>query len=185
MREARLIAERDSLESVSYPSALSLSNANAQREVAAQNEMFAARKATNDGRIGILEQRIDQLRTKLLAWRRSAKRKSSRPIFCRRACRHTILTGPRVFRKDPASQAERSFASYSGEAAELTARIAATQVQVGETELQILQQTSEFQNEVVTELSEVQRASQMRMSDLPHCRISSGVPPSSRQIRAS
>ena len=53
-------------------------------------------------------------------------------------------------------QAERNFASYSGEAAELVANIAAARVQIGETELQILQQRSEFQNEVVAELSEVQ-----------------------------
>ena len=44
-------------------------------------------------------------------------------------------------------QAERNFATFSGEAAELTANIAATEVQIGETELQILQQDSEFQNE--------------------------------------
>jgi epimerase transport system membrane fusion protein len=58
--------------------------------------------------------------------------------------------------KNRLRQAERSFASYSGEAAELIANIAATRVQIGETELQILQQSSEFQNEVVSELSEVQ-----------------------------
>ena len=53
-------------------------------------------------------------------------------------------------------QAERNYAAASGEAAELTANIAATEVQIGETQLQILQQDSEFQNEVVTQLGEVQ-----------------------------
>ena len=56
-------------------------------------------------------------------------------------------------------EAERNFASFSGEAAELTANIAATEVQIGEARLQILQQDSDFQNEVVTELGEVQTAS--------------------------
>jgi epimerase transport system membrane fusion protein len=66
MREARLLAERDGLETVSYPPALALSNAYAQQEVAAQNEIFTARTATNEGRIGILEQRIDQLQTQVV-----------------------------------------------------------------------------------------------------------------------
>ena len=53
-------------------------------------------------------------------------------------------------------QAERNYAAASGEAADLIANIAATKVQIGETQLQILQQDSEFQNEVVTQLGQVQ-----------------------------
>ncbi len=48
-------------------------------------------------------------------------------------------------KKNRLSQAERNYASFSGEAAELTANIATTEVQIGETRLQILQQDSEFQ----------------------------------------
>ena len=57
-------------------------------------------------------------------------------------------------------QAERNFASFSGEAAELTANIAATELQISEARLQILQQDSDFQNEAVTELGEVQTSLQ-------------------------
>ncbi len=42
-------------------------------------------------------------------------------------------------------QVERNFAAFSGEAAELSANIAAAEVQIGETQLQIIQQQSEFQ----------------------------------------
>ena len=51
---------------------------------------------------------------------------------------------------------ERNLASYQGEAADLSATIASTEVQIGETRLQILQLNREFQNEVVNELGEVQ-----------------------------
>ena len=51
---------------------------------------------------------------------------------------------------------QRNVASLEGEAAELTANIAATEVQIGEARLQILQQAREFHNEVVNELGEVQ-----------------------------
>ncbi len=157
MREARLVAERDSLESVSYPPALALSNANAQQEVAAQNEIFAARKATNEGRIGILEQRIDQLQTQVVGM--EAQRETKELLaqsFAEELADTQSLLDQGFSEKNRLRQAERSFASYSGEAAELIANVAATRVQIGETELQILQQTSEFQHEVVSELSEVQ-----------------------------
>jgi epimerase transport system membrane fusion protein len=51
---------------------------------------------------------------------------------------------------------ERNIARLNGESADLLANIASTEVQVGETRLQILQEEKEFQNAVVTELSEVQ-----------------------------
>jgi epimerase transport system membrane fusion protein len=57
-------------------------------------------------------------------------------------------------------QAERSFASYSGEAAELSAQIAATEVKISETRLEIIQINSEFHNDVVSELGEVQTSLQ-------------------------
>ena len=157
MIESRLVAERDSLETVSYPSALALSNASAQQEVAAQNEIFAARKATNEGRIGILEQRVDQLQTQVVGM--EAQRETKELLaqsFAEELADTQSLLDQGFSEKNRLRQVERSFASYSGEAAELIANIAATRVQIGETELQILQQTSEFQNEVVSELSEVQ-----------------------------
>ena len=157
MIESRLVAERDSLETVSYPSALALSNASAQQEVAAQNEIFAARKATNEGRIGILEQRVDQLQTQVVGM--EAQRETKELLaqsFAEELADTQSLLDQGFSEKNRLRQAERSFASYSGEAAELIANVAATRVQIGETELQILQQTSEFQHEVVSELSEVQ-----------------------------
>ena len=51
---------------------------------------------------------------------------------------------------------ERNVAILNGEVAELSANIAATQVSIGESQLQILQQTREFQNEVVAELAQAQ-----------------------------
>jgi epimerase transport system membrane fusion protein len=51
---------------------------------------------------------------------------------------------------------ERNYASAQGEAADLTANISSTEIQIGETRLEILQQQREFHNEVVSELSETQ-----------------------------
>ena len=64
-REARLIAERDDLTQVTYPRSLNSADSRVRAEIAAQNEIFEARKTANDGRIRILEQRIEQLRSQI------------------------------------------------------------------------------------------------------------------------
>ena len=157
MREARLIAERDGLRSVEYPTELSISEAGAQQEITAQNEIFTARRNAFEGRIGILEQRVDQLQKQVVGMEAQRETKDLlAQSFAEELADTQSLLNQGFSEKTRLRQAERNYASYSGEAAELTANIAATQVQVGETELQILQQKSEFQNEVVTELSEVQ-----------------------------
>jgi len=125
--------------------------------VEAQNELFAARKAMNEGRIGILKQRVDQLQSQVVGM--EAQRETKELLaqsFAEELADTKSLLDRGFSEKTRLRQAERSFASYSGEAAELIANIAAIRVQIGETELQILQQTSEFHNEVVSELSTVQ-----------------------------
>jgi epimerase transport system membrane fusion protein len=151
------MAERDGLESVNYPAVLALSDANAQQEVAAQNGMFAARKTANEGRIEILEQRVDQLQNQVMGMEAQRDTKElMASSFAEELADTQSLLAQGFSEKTRLREAERNFASFSGDAAELTANIAATQVQIGETELQILQQRSEFQNEVAAELSEVQ-----------------------------
>jgi len=159
MKEARLIAERDGSETVSYPTQLALSSANAAQEVEAQNEVFNARKAANEGRIQILEQRIEQLKSQVVGLEalRTTKEMLAQSFEEELADTQTLLDQG-FSEKTQLRQIERNFATSSGEAAELSANIAATEVQIGETQLQILQQLSDFQNEVVAELSEVQTA---------------------------
>ena len=159
MREARLIAERDGLETVSYPTQLALSSASAAREVEAQNEVFFARKAAHEGRIQILEQRVEQLKSQVVGL--DAQRKTKEMLaqsFAEELTDTQTLLDQGFSEKTRLREVERNFATFSGEAAELSANIAAAEVQIGETQLQIIQQQSEFQNEVVAELSEVQTA---------------------------
>ncbi|HBW85083.1 MAG TPA: HlyD family type I secretion periplasmic adaptor subunit [Gammaproteobacteria bacterium] len=156
-KEARLIAERDGLERVTYPGGFSTQNARAQREVNAQNEIFAARKAANEGREEILGRRVDQLQNQVVGMRALRSSKQQLATSYEDELRDTqALLAQGFSEKTRLRQAERNFASFSGEAAELTANIAATEVRIGEARLQILQQDSDFQNEVVTELGEVQ-----------------------------
>lgn len=157
VREARLVAERDGLDRPAYPESLSRTDPRAGEEIAAQDEIFRARRTANEGRDGILRQRISQLESQLEGM---AALKTSREALAASFAEELADTRTLLERgfseKTRLRELERSVAMYEGEAAELTSNIAATEVQVGETRLQILQQRSEFHNEVVSELAEVQ-----------------------------
>lgn len=160
-KEARLIAERDGLEQVTYPRGFRTRDARAQQEMSAQDEIFAARKTANDGRVEILEQRIGQLQNQVTGMQALRGSKELLAVSYKEELQDTeALLAQGFSEKTRLRQAERNFATFSGEAAELTANIAAAEIQIGETRLQILQQHSDFQNEVVTELSEVQTSLQ-------------------------
>ena len=154
---AGLAPERDGLEAVDYPPSLSRESGRIREEIAAQNEIFAARKTAYDGRTEILKQKVEQLQNQVVGMvaLREAKQVLAQSYLDELSDMRTLLEQG-FSEKTLLRQAERNFASTSGEAAEIGANIAATEVQIGETRLQILQQNSEFQNEVVTELGEVQ-----------------------------
>ncbi len=157
VRESRLIAQRDGLEAVVYPESLSLSDSRVREEIAAQNSIFLAQKSSLENNIEILEQRIEQLETQvtgLVALKSSKEELAS--SFAEELTDTNSLLERGFSDKNRLREIERSYASYRGEAADLTATIAATQVQIGETRLQILQQERELQSEVVNQLSEVQ-----------------------------
>lgn len=157
MREARLLAERDGLPEVIYPSNLELTDAVVAREMSAQDQVFEARKTANAGRTRILQQRVTQLRNQITGLEaQQAAKESLANSFSEEIADTEKLLSQGFSEKNRLRELERNYASFSGEAAELTANIAAAELQVGETELQIIQQSSDFHNEVVTELSEVQ-----------------------------
>lgn len=160
-REARLIAERDSSDDVAYASELDTGDTRVRQEIAAQNEIFRARQVTNAGRNEILRQRIQQLENQVEGMRALRTAKEQLAASFQEELKDTqTLLDQGFSEKTRLREAERSYASYSGEAAELTANIAAAEVQIGETRLQILQAESEFLNEVVSELGDTQTSLQ-------------------------
>lgn len=156
-REARLIAERDGLDSVIYPSTLDLSRDNDRQEIAAQNEIFNARRNSRLGEIEVLEQRIEQLQSNLIGSRVTKESKDELAAsYAEELVDLQALLEQGFADKNRVRAAERNYAIAKGEAAELAAHIASTEIQIGETRLQILQFERRFQNEVVYELGETQ-----------------------------
>ena len=154
-RESRLLAERDERTSIAFPA--SLSGANATEEVASQTSIFGARKASREGSIEVLQQRIGQLESKLVGLAALKDSKIALAASFADELEDTrALLDEGFSDKARLRSVERNLAIYQGEAADLSATIASTEVQIGETRLQILQLNREFQNEVVNELGEVQ-----------------------------
>ncbi len=161
--EARLLAERDDLEEVRFPSTLDTSNANVRSEMDAQQSIFAARKASREGSIAVLEQRIEQLRSRITGLK--AVRESKEELaasFGEELADTRILLEQGFSDKLRLRNLERSHATYNGEAAEMLSSISSTEMQIGETQLQILQTENEFRSEVVAQLGETQT----RLKDL-------------------
>ena len=155
--EARLLAERDGLNEVHFPSSLDPSNSGARAEMAAQEQIFAARKASREGRVAVLEQRIEQLRSRVTGLKAvKGSKEELAASFGEELADTRILLEQGFSDKLRLRDLERSHAAYTGEAAELLASISSTEMQIGETQLQIIQIENEFRAEVVSQLSETQ-----------------------------
>ncbi len=155
--EARLIAERDGLESINFPAHLNTDDANAREEMNVQMQIFAARKASREGSVAVLEQRIEQLKSRVVGLQAMQSSKEELAASFEEELKDVRLLLEEGFAdKLRLRELERSHAMLKGEAAELVANISATEMQAGETQLQILQLNNEFQADVVNELGEIQ-----------------------------
>ena len=160
--ESRLLAERDKLDQVVFADELqtgasNLREENIRAEMDAQNQIFRARKAALEGGIEVLQQRIVQLQSKLVGLGGLKDSKEELAISYADELsdvRELLEQGFSDITK--LRSLERSLAGLNGEAAELTANIASTEIEIGEARLQILQQQREFHNQVVNSLGETQ-----------------------------
>lgn len=155
--EARLIAERDNLDAVVYPDFLLNGGEHAQAEIAGQNQVFYARKAAREGEKAVLEQQIDQLQQQLVGLRALHDAKSElAKSFSEELKDIQTLLAEGFADKQRLREVERNSAQLRGEAAELLSNIAATEVKIGETRLQIIQSENRFQTEVADLLAQTQ-----------------------------
>ena len=156
--EARLIAERDGLGAVAYPEGWRESHKDARiREaIAAQNQIFIARTNTKAGERQVLEQRIEQLKAQIsgLEELRSSKRDLV-DSYAEEIDDINDLLKDGFADNRRLREFERSHTQNLGDIADLGARIAGLKINIGETQLQILQLEKEFQEEVSTQLGEI------------------------------
>lgn len=160
-REARLIAQRDGLERVAYPAELLAAHGDPRVEdaIRVQNQTFSARKLAHEGEISLYQRQIEQLRAKvkgLRAQKHSRDRLVSSYAAELEDFQNLLKEG--YTEKQKVRELERNLAQSEGQSGELLSELAATELQISETELKILQLKKEFQREVAKELSDVQSA---------------------------
>ncbi|GAB4255509.1 MAG: HlyD family type I secretion periplasmic adaptor subunit [Methylomicrobium sp.] len=153
---ARLQSERDNASNVIYPDKLAdHSDPRVIEAKQTESHVFEARKNTYEGEISVLRKRVNQIASKIkgLEGQVSSKKQLiasySEEI---KDLRELLAEG--FADRQRLRDLERNHALVSGEIAELISTIASSQMQIGETELQILQIQKQFQEEVARQLSE-------------------------------
>lgn len=158
--EARLVAERDSLDILNFPSDLRVlaeENQDAEQAMVGQQQLFEARRTTLRGQLSILDNRISQSKAQIsgLALQEKSKAEQAR-LFVKE------LEGIRqLFEKGIASgkqvaALERELARLAGERGETSARIAEVNKAIGEANLQIHQLRKSFDENIANELKDTQ-----------------------------
>ncbi|MBD9357384.1 HlyD family type I secretion periplasmic adaptor subunit [Methylomonas albis] len=155
---ARLEAERDGKTTVVYPETL---NDSADPRILeakkTENQIFSARKNAHEGEMAVLKQRIGQLNSKIdgLHGQRTSKQELMASYSEEvRDLKELLAEG--FADKQRLRDVERNHTLNSGEVSALSSDIAAAQIQIGETKLEILQLEKKFQEEVAGKLSEAQ-----------------------------
>lgn len=158
-REARLIAQRDSLPKVGYPQELlkQAQDARAEEAMRVQTQTFQVRRAAHEGEIALYERQIGQLQAKTQGLR-SQKLSRDRLVTSYRGELEDFeaLLKDGYAEKQKVRELERNLAQTEGQRGGIVSDLAATELQISETRVKILQLNKEIQREVAKELSEVQ-----------------------------
>ncbi|NOT13938.1 MAG: HlyD family type I secretion periplasmic adaptor subunit [Methylococcaceae bacterium] len=155
---ARLVAERDRREEITFPdNLLDLSDTHIAEARQGENQIFQARKSTHEGEISVLNQRVTQLSSKIkgLQGQRNSKQQLT-SSYAEEISDLKKLLAEGFADKQRLRDIERNHAIVTGEIASLTSEIAGSEIQIGETKLQILQLQKQFQEEVAGKLGETQ-----------------------------
>lgn len=159
-REARLRAQRDGLGGVVYPTELTrhAGDPRVREAMQLQDQTYQARRQALFGEMGLYQQQMQQLRAKGQGLQ---AQKESRDVLV--GSYRTELKDYQALVEDGYAEVQkvreldRNLAQTEGQRAELVSDIAATNLQVSETGLKILQIRRDFQREVAGELAEVQQ----------------------------
>jgi len=157
-RKARLEAERDGTESVSFPASLLARGDEPSVAVAVANErkLFELRRSARLGQKAQLKQRVSQLQDEILGLSAQQEAKAREITLINKE-----LEGVRELWKNNLVQItrltalERDGARVEGERAQLVASVAQAKGKITETELQIIQIDQDLSSEVAKDMREV------------------------------
>ena len=157
-RRARLLAERDGMEAISYPKDLLARSADEHVAVLieGENRLFALRRQARQGQVAQLRERIAQFQKKIagIDAQRGGKEREITLIKSelkgmKELWQKKLVSLSRV------SEQERAQARLDGESGQLTAAMAQAKGRISEIELAIIQIDQDMRSEVARELGEI------------------------------
>ncbi|MFC0253426.1 HlyD family type I secretion periplasmic adaptor subunit [Massilia consociata] len=172
--EARLAAERDGLKKIVFPAELE-QRRNEPRVadlISLQNSLFASRQSSLQNELAVLDENIAGLKLQIRGLEESRNSKKEQVGFLKEQ-----LGGMRDLAKEGyvarnrLLDLERTYAQLGGAISEDIGNIGRAQRQVTELTLRKAQRTQDYQKEVRTQLSEVQREAQSQGARLQALRF--------------
>ncbi len=164
--EARLIAERDGLSSISFPDELlnpAKSTQTLKEILTSQERLFESRRASMQGQKKVLEQKKIQFREEIVGLEAQIQSASEQIALLneeigavRKLLRQGNAQKPRLL------ALQRQQASLKGQRGDFKARISRAEQSIAEADIQIINGRNEFANQVATEM----RDSVDRIADL-------------------
>ncbi|MGE0629719.1 MAG: HlyD family type I secretion periplasmic adaptor subunit [Hyphomicrobiaceae bacterium] len=159
IQQARLIAERDRKPDFDIPATVQdyMSDSQTGESLRTQRALFAARRASHQGELSVLTQRLDQLRS-ALAGQRTELTSRTRQL---ELANKDLATVEPLFARGYANQyrlgqLQREQARMQGEVGRAKADIESTKGAISEAELKIAQAEKSYTQTVVDDLQKVQ-----------------------------
>jgi HlyD family secretion protein len=158
-REARLQAERDGVDAITFPAVLTSrgNESSAAAAIAGEQRLFESRRTTRGGQRAQLRERIAQINEEIRGLSSQLEAKESEIKFIA----EELVGVADLYKKNLIPiirfmQLQRDKAKLEGERGQFIAEIARARGKASETELQILQLDHDFRNEVLRDLREAQ-----------------------------
>ena len=160
-REARLVAQRDRASRPAFPAELLDAQRNREQRATdamrVQLQSFTVRKQAHDGEVTLYQRQIEQLRAKSAGL--SAQKKSREHLVSSYESERAdfeALVQQGYAERQRVREMERNLAQSEGQRGSLLSDMAATELQVSETQVKIVQLDKELQREVAKELVDLQ-----------------------------
>lgn len=156
-QEARLRAERDEADSITFAAGADASDRRITEAQQSELQVFSARRNARLGEIGVLQKRVVQLNEQIQGLKAVIAGKTNEASsYAEEVDDLSALLKEGFADKQRLREQQRNVVRLNSEIAELQSTIVRTRLQIGETELQIMQLNKDFVAEVVGKLSEVQ-----------------------------
>lgn len=155
--DARLVAERDGLDAVDFQQDAASTDKRVLEAQQNEAQVFQARRSARLGETGVLQKRVVQLDEQIRGINAVIAGKQKEAAFYEEEVGDlSALLKEGFVDKQRLREQQRNGVRLLSEIAELRSSIAGARLQIGETELQIMQLNKDFIAEVVTLQSEVQ-----------------------------